>query len=159
MNPKSNLTYSKEEITGIVRLCLQKLRRFDQYLLDIKVNERTISHKLAEYLQECFPEFHVDCEYNRFEDLVKKLNIPEDNIDWDDTQAKTVFPDIIIHIRGSQHYNLLVIEVKKSTNKNKGSFDKLKIQTFCKKPYNYTHGLFLRIGLKGEKDYLEWFPK
>lgn len=83
-------TFTKDEFEGIIKCCLQKLRRLDKYLLDINVNERTITHKLAEYLGEHIPEFDVDCEYNRFEhndtdDIVKRLDLPKDNINWDDT--------------------------------------------------------------------------
>ena len=45
-----HMTFTKDEIEGIIKCSLQKLRRLDKYLLDIKVNERTITHKLAEYL-------------------------------------------------------------------------------------------------------------
>ena len=49
------MTFTKNEIEGIVKCCLQTLRRLDKILLDINVNERTITHKLAEYLQQHFP--------------------------------------------------------------------------------------------------------
>ncbi len=62
-----NTIFTNDEIKRIVNCSLQKLRRLDNYLLDIMVNERTITHKLAEYLQEHIPEYNVDCEYNRFE--------------------------------------------------------------------------------------------
>ena len=99
------MTYSKEEIEIKVNVALQKLKVQDKYLLDKNLNERTITHKLAEYLQQEFQDLNVDCEYNRFKDLVKKLKLPKDKINWDDTEAKTVFPDIIIHKRGKQEKN------------------------------------------------------
>ncbi len=151
------MVFTKDKLEGIVKDSLKKLRRLDKKLLEINVNERTITHKLAEYLQQNFPEFNVDCEYNRFEDLVKKLELPKDKINWDDIEAKTVFPDIIIHKRGIQENNLLVIEVKKSSNINSGDFDRMKLHTFRQEPYSYTYGLFLRIDLDGENDSLEWF--
>jgi len=162
------MSFTTDEIKGIVNCCLQKLRKQDKYLLDKKVNERTITHKLAEYLQDHFPEFNVDCEYNRFEhnrldDLVKRLELPRNKVNWDDTEAKTVFPDIIVHKRGKPEYNLLVIEVKKKSKLNTGNlernnFDKNKLRAFTEEPYNYKSGLFLRIDLDGENDILEWFP-
>jgi len=63
------------DIDGIkekVEYCLQILREKDRDLLDIDVNERTITHKLAEYLQNQFPSYDVDCEYNRYEKDTKK---------------------------------------------------------------------------------------
>ena len=107
-------------------------------------------------MQQKFPTFNVDCEYNRFEKIEKKLDLPKDKINWDDTEAKTVFPDIIIHRRGIQEDNLLVVEIKKSSNNNSGDFDRMKLHTFQQEPYNYAYGLFLRIDLYGEDDELEW---
>ncbi|KKL55945.1 hypothetical protein LCGC14_2250330 [marine sediment metagenome] len=150
------MSFTKDELERIVKSSLKKLRKLDKKLLDINVNERTITHKLAEYLQQNFPEFNVDCEYNRFEDLVKRLEFPKDKINGEDTEAKSVFPDIIIHKRGIQENNLLVIEVKKSSNINPADFDQLKLHTFRQEPYGYTFGLFLRIDLDGENDKLEW---
>ena len=152
-----NMAFTKDNLEVVVKNCLKKLRLLDKKLFEINVNERTITHKLAEYLQQNIPEFDVDCEYNRFEDLVKKLELPKDRINWDDIEAKTVFPDIVIHKRGIQENNLLVIEVKKSSNNNPGVFDRMKLQTFRQEPYCYIYGLFLRINLDGEKDELEWF--
>ena len=93
------MSFTKDELEGIVKSSLKKLRRLDKKLLVINVNERSITHKLGEYLQQNFPEFNVDYEYNRFEDVVKNLELPRDKINWNDTDAKTVFPDIIIHKR------------------------------------------------------------
>jgi len=150
------MTYTKEDLDKIVRDSLKKLKRLDKILLEINANERTITHKLAVYLQQSIPDFNVDCEYNRFEDFVKKMTLPKDKINWADTEAKKVFPDIIIHKRGIQEDNLLVIEVKKSSNINSGDFDRMKLHKFLQEPYNYAYGLFLRINLDGENDDLEW---
>jgi len=43
---------------------LYTLLKKDGYLLKNSVNERSITHKLAEYYQVLFPEWNVDCEYN-----------------------------------------------------------------------------------------------
>ena len=167
-----NMTFEKEEIERIVKCCLQKLRRLDRYLLDIKVNERTITHKLAEYLQEHFPEFNVDCEYNRYENYIKRIRNEQDrfreitnlsNIElaeliWENKEADTIYPDIIVHKRGNQDNNLLVIEVKKTSNPKSGNSDKEKIEELMSPPYNYTFGLFLRIDVYGENDDLKWVP-
>ena len=51
----------------------------DSYLLHHNIYERSITHKLAEYLQYNFPNFNVDCEYNgdidNIDNLRKQLNI------------------------------------------------------------------------------------
>lgn len=157
-----NRTFTKDELEGIIKCCLQKLRRLDKHLLDINVNERTITHKLAEYLEEHIPEFDVDCEYNRFEhndtdDIMKRLNLPTDNINWDDTEAKTIFPDIIVHKRGPQGKNILVIEVKKSSSSISEISDRNKLKAFTKDPYNYELGLFLKISIEDTDDIMDWY--
>ena len=167
----NNMSFTKDEVKGKVKCCLQKLRRQDKDLLNRNVNERTITHKLAEYLQEHFPEFSVDCEYNRDRNYIKRIRNERDrskeianlsNIElakliWENKEADTIYPDIVVHKRGTQENNLLIIEVKKSSNPNTGASDKEKIEELMKRPYNYKLGLFLRIDLDGENDILEWF--
>jgi hypothetical protein len=154
---------------------LAKLYIEDFNLLVRDVNERSISHKLADYLQSEFNELElkVDCEYNGHGDNEKTLDADEKMIEvleqkYDaqelkeklrDTNAITVFPDIIVHKRGTDERNELVIEIKKSSNKDKWlrQFDAEKPTAFTKelwsKPYtsyHYNYGLFLDIPTNGE---------
>lgn len=158
------MSFSKEELEKKVNKALDKLRKNDEFLLKNEVNERTITHKLAEYLYQEFEEWDVDCEYNRLRDIPKWLNVPKNKINWnwDDVEAKTVFPDIIIHHRnltGAEN-NLLVIETKKSTSNVGKEFDERKLEGFTSSQYNYQFGIFIRFYCDKEfkKDpYLEWF--
>ena len=114
----------------------------DEYLFDNGVHEITISHKLAEYLQYQFPDMNVDCEYNR--------QVPPDNGDnikrRSDT-GKKVRPDIIVHKRGSNENNCLVIEIKIERDQTRGDKEKLKDYT-NPKSLEYEFGLFLEIDRK-----------
>jgi RNA-splicing ligase RtcB len=102
----------------------------DAYLLTCDLNERSITHKFAEHLQREFPEWNVDCEYNRDRHDPKRLDLPSrHDINSDDLDAKTVFPDIIIHRRGTDE-NVVVIEVKKSTNTESNEWDMRKLAAF-----------------------------
>ena len=67
-------------------------------LLQLNANERSITHKLAEYLQREFSDWNVDCEYNRLGAAIKRLPAPE-AIGSDDEDGRTIFPDIIVHRR------------------------------------------------------------
>ena len=140
-----------------VNNALKKLRQKDDVLLEINVSEMTISHKLAEYLQCEFPDFSVDCEYNRHLDLKKTLKTPKDLTNWDDLELKTIFPDIIIHKRMTNEENLLIIEMKKSSNQTNREFDRTKIHAMMKAPYNYDFGLFLEINVNDGDHVLEWY--
>lgn len=133
------------------------LYRYDYELLDKNANERSITHKLAEHLQQEFAYWHVDCEYNRQGSNIKRLldlfNEINEQIRPDDTNVRTVYPDIIIHRRGTQQ-NLIVIEVKKKNDNKKQNDsqigkDKQKLKLFVEDSgYKYEHGLFLIVDPK-----------
>jgi len=107
------------------------LYRHDHELFDSEANERSITHKLAEYLQRQFPVWQVDCEYNRRMNETKKIG------------RKRVFPDIIVHKRRTND-NLLVIEVKKGEIDCTKDINKLR--GFLSSPnYLYRYGLFLAL--------------
>jgi hypothetical protein len=121
------------------------LYRYEHDLLDVGANERSITHKLAEHLQSEFPGWHVDCEYNRQGGAPKRLEWAGWLSRPDDTEAKTVYPDIIVHHRRTKD-NLLVIEVKKHGGQA-DTKDKCKLETFLMDPaYQYRYGVFLRLG-------------
>ncbi len=61
-------------VRGRVEEALKILLKNDDYLMEHDVNERSITHKLAEYLQQMFPGYHVDCEYNKDVDNPKGIN-------------------------------------------------------------------------------------
>ncbi|OGU58728.1 MAG: hypothetical protein A2X64_00050 [Ignavibacteria bacterium GWF2_33_9] len=144
------------------------LYKNDSVLLETKynINERTVTHRLGMYLAEQFPEFDVDCEYNRMEkkdDLDKIINhiskslrnikdYPESTL-TNDTKAVTVYPDIIVHKRKTD-INLLVIEVKMGWKKDKAEFDRIKLEAY-KEQLKYKFAVFLIIGENNSE--MEWF--
>ena len=148
---------SFDELKNSVQAALMRLRMQDSFLLQANTNERTISHKLAEYLQAEFPQFNVDCEYNRHGGDIKKIRKPKPDVEWDDVQGKTIFPDIIVHKRNTDNHNLLVIEIKKSTNRGSRQFDVDKLVVLTKDDYRYQFGLLLEVSLNNENDMFEWY--
>lgn len=161
------------------RVCaaLSKLLEKDHYLLKKKANERSITHRLGIYLQEMFPEWHVDCEYNLDGDDTKRLEgfIDELLCEYErlgvaltdrelqqDTEDKTVYPDIIVHKRGKE-CNLLVIEAKKNQSTERGNKrgeirDRVKLSKYVEK-FGYKHALFLKLGVGDDYESLtevEW---
>jgi hypothetical protein len=130
----------------IVQTALRAMAVFferERGLLEANANERSITHKIAEHLQRAFPDWHVDCEYNRLGYKVKRLPPVEDTTTGD-TEGRTIFPDIIVHRRG-QKDNLLVIEVKKTTNTQPGDEVKLSGLTDAEGEYSYSLGLHFVI--------------
>jgi hypothetical protein len=157
--------FRKEDIEQRVALALKRLELHDAYLLENDCNERSITHRLAMYLQSEFEGWDVDCEYNRDVEavgLVKRLSYPVPDKIWaNDTDAKTVFPDIIVHHRETSE-NLLVIEVKKSTNRELDGRekDRQKLQAFKDvQQLAYSYALFLLFNIDEnaqERHVLEW---
>lgn len=116
--------------TEVEEIALEEaLRRFDAavvhllnrdaYLIVHDVHERAITHKLAEYLQPLFPGWNVDCEYNRNMHEPKRVHLPQPD-DPDARRYVSIYPDIIVHQRGSNDRNLLIVEAKKAVD---GRFD------------------------------------
>ncbi|MCD9024709.1 hypothetical protein [Cohnella silvisoli] len=145
----------------------------DTYLLREDVSERAITHKFAEYLQYEFGSFYsVDCEYNRnflhqgrskiihvldneIRELVKNKSTLEIINDLAYREL-SVYPDIIVHKRGKSK-NLLVVEVKKSSNQvgNKLDFLKLAAYTDPTEANNlqYQFGLFINFDMISYKNH------
>ncbi len=148
-----------ESVKRALNRAIDNLRGNEQKIIANNVSERTITHKLAEYLQQEFPSYNVDCEYNRNfeegENKPKSITLLRDSAvkfqkaiskeisnssSSNETQAllersRTIitYPDIIVHKRLSNESNKLIVEVKKSNCNNKGAlveFDKSKLKAF-----------------------------
>lgn len=104
----------KELVIKKIIAAYDQLVSKDAHLFEVDANERSITHKFAEYLQQLFQDWNVDCEYNRNGFEAKKLETFKKVVDSDDTNAVSVYPDIIIHHRGTKD-NLLIIEAKKTS--------------------------------------------
>ncbi len=151
---------SEQVVKDKVRNAIQRLLDHDRFLLEKDVNERSISHRLAMYLQNEFgDEWDVDCEYNRNHEVKKELTVLPRQIETDDTTATTVFPDIIVHHRDTDD-NLLVIEMKKSTNLQRRAkkFDLDKLRAFRQEKYHYQYALYLQLktGVPAKIDEARW---
>ena len=92
------------------------LREFyarETFLLENDLGERTLTHRLAVYLEKQFPGWEVDCEYDRLGE--RTLRLPHGTIvSTDDHLGKSVYPDIVVHQREIPN-NLLAIEVRKAS--------------------------------------------
>ena len=77
------------EYKRIIIRTLEKFLKEDSYLSDVDANERSQTHKIAEYLQQILPEYNVDCEYNRNLRQEKTLNFSEIVYKIKDFLAKT----------------------------------------------------------------------
>ena len=134
----------------------------ESFLVKHKVAERALTHKLAEYLQMLFGGYNVDCEYNKVGDcdpkridellvtLRKGQNPQQDikcNRDCDNCTPNKciVFPDIIVHRRGTDD-NLLVVEAKTAWCRVSQNEDFEKLKALTTSPvYKYRLGVGFRF--------------
>jgi hypothetical protein len=151
-----------EEIIEKINIAIRVLFSNDYYLLRHDLNEKSITHKLAEHLQQLFLGFNVDCEYNgdidkgeygRKRISVLKRDLEERNLLKDreveevdnELANRPVFPDIIIHKRGTNSDNMCIIEVKKSTSTVSADYDEIKLKAYTSSDYG--NGLRYKIGV------------
>jgi hypothetical protein len=143
---RDNPEVSFEKMAATVAQSIRELLNDDRKLFEVDANERSITHKFAEKLARKFTKWDVDCEYNRVYDKGDPKRIPSPGPSTTgDTEGRTIYPDIIVHLR-KQSQNLLVIEVKKSINKTTadatGDLEKIKA-LLCSVEYKYRFGLFV----------------
>ena len=136
---------SEDDVHAWVQAAIDALCSRDMHLLDADASERSLTHQLAIHLARHFPDHHVDCEYNRDGFSVKKLKLTARRVNADSLDAVTVFPDIIVHVRGCQDRNLLVVEMKKPSSLVNHDYDIQKLRAF-KNELNYTFAVHLVLG-------------
>jgi hypothetical protein len=128
------------KVIAAVRLLLT----LDKHLLQVDASERSISHRLALHLTSQFPDLDVDCEYNRDHHETKRLSLPGPCARSANTDGSPVYPDIIVHRRGTEE-NVLVIEIKKSTSSsNDDNCDLEKLSAF-RDELKYGAAIFLKL--------------
>jgi len=142
----------EKRVVAAIEAAQKQLWDFDKRLLELDAHERSICFRLAVYLAEQFPEFDVDCEYNRNHadkryqkrlrdtDLIK-LVARQKRLGNED--GLMILPDIIVHIRDTP-LNLLVVEIKKSSSQVPEDKDLLKLRAL-KDELGYLFARFIRF--------------
>jgi len=130
---------TEAEVREKLQVAAQELVAVDAHLLENDLSERCIASRLAMYLQSEFPELSVDVEYNRLGAHPKTMELPEECANYMSNDGEPrVVPDIIVHKRGQEGPNLLVLELKKTTNRDSRECDRMRIRAFRKQlKYSY----------------------
>ena len=118
----------------------------DQDLAYADPAERALVDRIRDFLHAQYEGWSIDLEWNRREDVIKRLryDLSEDELIGKDA----IVPDLIVHRVGKRE-NLLVVEVKKSSNKDyDGDIWKLKGMTEQAGQYGYLVGLHLVVNVK-----------
>jgi hypothetical protein len=136
---------NKAQIEIALNRAIDRFVECDCHLLAADANERSMSHRIAIYLEQEMPGYNVDCEYNRDGFDVKRLQLSPYPTSADNDEAVTVFPDIIVHRRGNNDHNLLVVEMKKAAAGTDLAYDLQKLRAF-RRELKYTWAVHLIIG-------------
>lgn len=167
------MSINKELLEEIIKCALEELYNNDKYLIKEEkekeekknsttksnrhVGERSIVFRFGIYLQNEILKIgelkskQLDCEYNRQYYDKKELCYFENG----ENIVKKVYPDLIIHKRGSKE-NILVMEFKTYWNKDTVD-DEEKLKDFTSTEYKYIFGVSIIIGQELEKCKLKWY--
>jgi hypothetical protein len=118
----------------------------ESYLFEHDLGERTLTHRLAVHLENHFPGWQVDCDYDRLGE--RTLRLPHGTIvSTDDHLSKSIYPDIVVHQREIPN-NLLAIEVRKASNHQPAEHDRHKLRALTDPHlwFAYWIGLYLVLG-------------
>ena len=144
-----NYSIARQDLIIALERCFKELYNNDYYLISHKpadpssyddhLCERTIIFRFAYYLQKYLEDndllknLVVDCDYNRDGYNIKSVG----------GFVNGTYPDLIIHQRGNNEHNFLVIEFKTYWNRNiQKDIDKIK-GFLVKYNYNYVMSIIL----------------
>lgn len=140
---------------------LRQLDEHDRHLLENDLSERCIASRLALHLQAEFPDHHVDVEYNRADDIAKRVPVSRGCDRRQNRESDPLaVPDLIVHRRGPTGPNVLVLELKKTTNPESRACDLERVQKF-RRYLNYDFGALIecetRRGHAPKSKVTNWF--
>jgi hypothetical protein len=150
------------QVKAKLQAATQKLLASDSHLLEHDLSERCIASRLAMYLQQEFEDMSVDVEYNRIGARPKTMELPEECANYRGNAGEPlVVPDVIVHKRGPDGPNLLVLELKKTTNRDPRDCDRMRIRAF-REQLKYIFAALVecetRAGRAPEIGIAEWLP-
>ena len=157
---------TQQQIQKIIEKAIDELYLKDASILlkEYDIHERTITHRLAMYLDSLFMDksYNVDVEYNRMRDRYGDGddvgNLMGKRLKWENSGEGSdyVYPDIIVHKRDSNQ-NLVEIEVKMAWKNRKCDLDYTKINEYMEQ-LGYQFGIYIELAEKREKCKIEFGP-
>jgi len=153
----------------------------DPKLLVLAAHEQAFAHRIAIYLEAQFKVaegLNVDCEYNKHLEKAKRIDLdlhllkqqPQALLTCgcpacsaitkkEHLKGKLFRPDVVVHSRGNDDHNIIVIEIKSTGVFCPFDGAKLEALTAPKtddKPYEYQLGVFILFGAGAPS--FEWYP-
>lgn len=136
------------ELIELVNYTLDELYNKEKYLFENNSSERNLVFHFSNYFlnniekNKKFKDYNVECEYGNNHQFKKTILI--------NNKLHQIYPDFILHKRGTNDFNLLAIEFKK--NKSKSDKDELKLITLTDNNFKYKYKLGLFINLKKTRE-------
>lgn len=144
---------NRDAVEVLVKAAITRVLESERERLDRNVSERALTHHLARFIRDSVPPpYVVDVEYNRHIDDPKRLLLPPRKALDDELRATTVFPDIIVHVRGTDDHNLLVLEVKKPGGDI--AYDERKLHAF-RDQLHYRHVAHIILGRNPDHEIIQ----
>lgn len=140
----------RQVLEDILKTAISRLMLEEWELATLGVGERTVtSHLFAMLTSE--PRFggslSFDHEYNRHEGATKTIKNRFYGDELDPDGDRRIYPDIVLHRRGNDDENLLVIEAKKGASCDDD--DRAKIMALVE-DYDYQYGVLLAFGISSD---------
>ena len=139
-------------LVGYVKKALQTLYTVDADLISRDLCERCLVHRLAFYLQSFFPDYFVDCEFNKSFIGKRTSNKKLSNI------IHGNYVDILVHKRSNNlGENLLCFEVKKEKNYTDRDKDRENLEILTSDRFAYALGFYILLGRAYKRTKLELY--
>lgn len=140
---------TEEQCNDLKRIVSESVTRLyteDRTLIERRGMEQSAAFRFALYLNEAFltlnsidrSELHLDIEYNK-NGLSPKRTL---------RRLNGTRPDLIIHKRDSNEFNLLIVEIKGAWNRQPREDDIIKLEDFTNQEGEYKYGLGVFLELK-----------
>lgn len=142
-----------EELQGIITNCTAVLYENDSDIIRRGGMEQSASFRFAVYLNDFIRgcnwlnNTQVDIEYNK--NGLEPKKTPR--------RPNGVRPDIIVHNRGNNDRNVLVIEIKGWWNDERREADIIKLEDFVDQDGEYKYGLGAFVELGEHDSYIQYF--
>ena len=129
----------------IIEYGLTQFYTNDKILIDNGVSERSAFFRIGYYMADkikqypLFKNISIDCEYNR--NLKSSKSMYKQTLDGIKKKIKDAMPNLLMHERGKNENNLIIVEFEKSGSSAKeNNEEKLFYFTNPENEYNYKFG-------------------
>ena len=148
------LNMNQNNLLSPVQSAIKELYTKDIDLIKKDLCERCLVNRLAIYLDKLFPEFYVDCEFNKsfYKDIIGPKILSNINGNY---------VDIIVHKRSNNlGENLLCFEVKKKKNTRDRDKDRENLRILTDESrFSYAWGFYIILGNSYETTQIEIYSK